>query len=186
MKIKVKEFVKGLYTEVKDENGNLVPFINPKGDCIDLRAAEDYNFEAPQAGILHQKDGIKTRDVKFDEKMIELGIAIQLPKGFVSKVRQRSCTTKNLKLVMATSGFIDNCYNGDTDEWKFYCYAIDKTTIHKGDRICQFEIVPNQFATIWQKLKWLFTNKIEFKWVDSLDNPSRGGHGSTGIKQEVQ
>ena len=115
MKIKVKEFVKGLYTEAKNENGNLIPFINPKGDCIDLRAAEDYNFEAPQAGILHQKDGIKTRDVKFDEKMIKLGIAMQLPKGFVAKVRQRSSTTKNLKLVMATSGFIDNCYNGDTD-----------------------------------------------------------------------
>ena len=64
MKIKVKEFVKGLYTEAKNENGDLVPFINPKGDCIDLRAAEDYNFEAPQAGTLHQKNGIKTADVK--------------------------------------------------------------------------------------------------------------------------
>ena len=182
MKIKVKEFVKGLYTEAKNENGNLVPFINPKGDCIDLRAAEDYNFEAPQAGILHQKDGIKTRDVKFDEKMIKLGIAMQLPKGFVAKVRQRSSTTKNLKLVMATSGFIDNCYNGDTDEWKFYCYAIAKTSIHKGDRICQFEIVPNQFATVWQKLKWLFSSKIEFEWVDTLHNADRGGFGSTGVK----
>ena len=103
MKIKVKEFVKGLYTEAKNENGNLVPFINPIGDCIDLRAAEDYNFEAPQAGILHQKDGIKTRDVKFDEKMIKLGIAMQLPKGFVAKVRQRSSTTKKLKLLIAAS-----------------------------------------------------------------------------------
>ena len=100
MKIKVKEFVKGLYTEAKNENGNLVPFINPKGDCIDLRAAKDYNFEAPQAGILHQKDGIKTRDVKFDEKMIELGIAMQLPKGFVAKIRQRSSTTSLRFLVV--------------------------------------------------------------------------------------
>ena len=182
MKIKVKEFVKGLYTEAKNENGNLVPFINPKGDCIDLRAAEDYNFEAPQAGILHQKDGIKTRDVKFDEKMIKLGIAMQLPKGFVAKIRQRSSTTKNLKLVMATSGFIDNCYNGDTDEWAFYCYSIDKTSIHKGDRICQFEVCLSQYATIWQKIKWIFTKKIEFKFVGHLDNKSRGGHGSTGVK----
>ena len=66
MKIKVKETVKGLYTEAKNEKGNAVPFINPIGDCIDLRAAEDYEFEAPQAGILHQKDGVKTRDVKLD------------------------------------------------------------------------------------------------------------------------
>lgn len=182
MKIKVKETVKGLYTEAKNEKGNVVPFINPIGDCIDLRAAEDYEFEAPQAGILHQKDGVKTRDVKFDEKLIKLGIAMQLPKGFSAKIRQRSSTTKKLKLVMATSGFIDTAYCGDNDEWGFYCYSIDKTTIHKGDRICQFEIVPNQFATIWQKLKWLFSSKLEFEWVDKLDNVDRGGHGKTGVK----
>ena len=182
MKIKVKELVKGLYTEALDENNELVSFISSKGDCIDLRAAADYKFNAPQAGILHQKDNIKTRDVKFDEQLVKLGIAMQLPKGFSAKIKQRSSTTKKLRLVMASSGFIDTSYCGDNDEWGFYCYSVDKTTIHKGDRICQFEIVPNQFATIWQKLKWLFTNKIEFEWVDSLDNPSRGGHGATGIK----
>lgn len=182
MKIKVKELTKGLYTEAKDEKGNLVPFINPIGDCIDLRAAEDYTFDAPQAGILHQKDGVKTRDVKFDEKLIRLGIAMQLPKGFSAKIRQRSSTTKKLRLLMASSGFIDTAYCGDTDEWMFYCFSVDKTIIHKGDRICQFEIVPNQFATKWQKLKWLFSNKIKFEWVDTLGNASRGGHGKTGIK----
>lgn len=182
MKIKVKEIVKGLYTEAKNEKGESTPFINPIGDCIDLRAAEDYKFEAPQAGILHQEDKIKTRDVKFDEKLIKLGIAMQLPKGFSAKVRQRSSTTKKLKLVMATSGFIDTSYCGDNDEWGFYCYAIDNTIIHKGDRICQFEIVPNQFATMWQKLRWLFSSKIEFEWVDKFGNADRGGHGKTGVK----
>ena len=182
MKIKVKEFVKGLYTEAKNENGNLVPFINPKGDCIDLRAAEDYNFEAPQAGILHQKDGIKTRDVKFDEKMIKLGIAMQLPKGFSAKLKGRSSLTKKFRLIMVCSGFMDNSYNGNNDEWTLRVISIDKTTVHRGDRIGQFEIVPNQFATMWQKLKWLFSSKIEFEWVDTLHNVDRGGFGSTGVK----
>ena len=182
MKIKVKELVKGLYTEAIDEKGKLVPFISPIGDCIDLRAAENYKFNAPQAGTLHQKDGIKTRDVKFDEKLIKLGIAMQLPKGFSAKIKQRSSTTKKLRLVMASSGFIDTAYCGDNDEWGFYCYSIDKTTIHKGDRICQFEVCLSQYATIWQKIKWMFTKKIEFKFVGHLDNKSRGGHGSTGIK----
>ena len=72
MKIKVKELVKGLYTEALDENNELVSFISSKGDCIDLRAAADYKFNAPQAGILHQKDNIKTRDVKFDEQLVKL------------------------------------------------------------------------------------------------------------------
>lgn len=173
MKIKVKEIVKGLYTEAKNEKGESTPFINPIGDCIDLRAAEDYEFEAPQAGI--------TRDVKFDEQMIKLGIAMQLPKGFSAKMKGRSSLTKRFRLIMICSGFMDNSYNGDNDEWTFRAMAIDKTVIHKGDRICQFEIVPNQFATMWQKLKWLFSSKIEIEWVDKLGNADRGGFGSTGV-----
>ena len=51
----------------------------------------------------------------------------------------------------------------------------------EGDRICQFRIQPSQKASIWTKLKWLFTNKIEFEWVDSLGNENRGGFGSTGV-----
>ena len=42
--------------------------------------------------------------------------------------------------------------------------------------------MPNQFATMWQKLKWLFSSKIEFEWVDNLGNADRGGHGKTGVK----
>lgn len=174
MKIKVREFEEGLYTKH--------PFIKPNGDCIDLRAAGDYEFSAPQAGTMKQNGNSKTRDVKFDEQLIKLGIAMQLPKGFSAKIRQRSSTTSKLRLLMASSGYIDNSYCGNADEWKFYCIALDKTTIHKGDRICQFEIVPNQFATVWQKLKWLFSSKIEFEWVDYLNNTNRGGNGSTGVK----
>ena len=67
MKIKVKKLVKGLYTEAKDEKGNLIPFINPIGDCIDLRAAADYKFEAPQAGILHQKESTLSTFFRMNE-----------------------------------------------------------------------------------------------------------------------
>ena len=49
MEVKVKERYKGLYTQAVDENGNPMPFVNAKGDWIDLRAAEDYSFIAPQA-----------------------------------------------------------------------------------------------------------------------------------------
>jgi dUTPase len=34
---------------------------------------------------------------------------------------------------------------------------------------------------MWQKLKWLFSSGIEIEQVDSLDNPERGGFGSTGV-----
>lgn len=186
MKIKVKELIKGLYTEAVDEDDNPSSFINPKGDWIDLRAAMDCKFIAPQA--LVQKatvingETVRYRDVVFDEQMIPLGIAMELPKGFVAKIRQRSSTTKKMRLVSASSGAIDNVYRGDNDEWKFYCYALDHTEIKQGDRVCQFEIVPSQFATPWQRIKWLFSRKIEFVWVDELGNEDRGGHGSTGVK----
>lgn len=171
MKIKVREITEGCKFEVI-----------PTGDGIDLRAADDYTFTAPQAGIQYQKDNTKQRDVKFDEKLIKLGIAMQLPKGFIAKIRQRSSATKKLKVTMASSGLVDNSYHGNDDEWGFYCFAIDNTTIHKGDRICQFEICLSQFATTWQKLKWLFNGKPEFVWVDKLEGESRKGFGSTGVK----
>lgn len=72
-------------------------------------------------------------------------------------------------------------YSGSNDEWKFPAVALKDVTILEGKRICQFRIQPSQKASIWTKIKWLFTNKIEFVWVDSLDEEDRGGIGSTGV-----
>ena len=64
-------------------------------------------------------------------------------------------------------GIIDNCYCGDNDIWTFEAFATRDTTIHVNDRICQFRIVEKQPA-------------IQFETVEYLDNPDRGGYGSTG------
>lgn len=104
-----------------------------------------------------------------------------LPKGFEAHVVPRSSTFKNFKIVQSNSlGIIDNTYSGNDDEWKFPAISLERTVIKKGDRICQFRIQLSQKATIWQKIKWLFTSKIKFEWVDNLDSYSRGGFGSTG------
>lgn len=73
-------------------------------------------------------------------------------------------------------------YSGSNDEWKFPALAFRDVTVFEGDRICQFRIQPSQKASVWTKLRWLFTNKIEFIWVDSLDEEDRGGFSSTGVK----
>lgn len=73
-------------------------------------------------------------------------------------------------------------YSGNNDEWKFPALATKDITILEGDRICQFRIQPSQKASVWTKLRWLFTDKIEFEFVDSLDNENRGGFGTTGVK----
>lgn len=151
-----------------------------KGEWIDLRAAETIDMKGPYANTLNGKRD--KRDVVFDYKLINLGFAMKLPDGFEAIVNPRSGTFKNFGILMANSqGVIDSSYSGSNDEWKFPAVAFKDITILEGKRICQFRIQPSQRASIWTKIKWLFTNKIEFVWVDSLDNEDRGGFSSTGV-----
>ena len=76
-----------------------------------------------------------------------------------------------------STGIIDCSYSSDKDEWKMPVLATKDTLIPRGERIAQFRIVLSQKATIWQKIKWLFSSSIELVKVDSLDNPERGGLG---------
>lgn len=177
LKIKVKRLSLGIpYPKVID-----------KGDWIDLRAAETAVLKAPQAGVLrkHKVNGVEEshRDVSFDSKLIGLGFAMQLPKGFEAVILPRSSTFNNFGVILANSeGVIDSSYCGNSDEWKFKAVAFEDTVINKGDRICQFRIQLSQKATFWQKLKWLFSSGVKIIDVDKLHNPDRKGIGSTGIK----
>ena len=107
---------------------------------------------------------------------------MQLPKGMMAKIKGRSSLTKNHGVVMCCSGEIDNSYNGNGDEWLFKVFAIRAGKIEKHDRICQFEVVPSQKATMWQKIKWLLSSGVKLVKVDNLGNNNRGGFGSSGIK----
>lgn len=123
-----------------------------KGDLIDLRSAETVEIKAGEY------------------KLIRLGVGMKLPEGYKANVYPRSSTYKNFGLIQANSvGQIDNSYSGNEDEWRFPAVALRDTVIHKNDRICQFEI---------QKVQ----PEIEFEEVDNLDEVSRGGIGSTGVK----
>lgn len=170
MKIKVREIVKGSKFQIIE-----------KGDWIDLRAAEDVELFAPQAGVQYEVDGKKFRDVSFTNYFVRLGFAMALPEGYEAEVVPRSSTFKHFMVIQPNSpGIIDYQYRGNDDEWKLPVISLGHTVIKKGDRICQFRIQLSQKATIWQKIKWLFTSKIEFDWVDQLDSNSRGGFGTTG------
>ena len=175
LKIKVKVLAEGCMPSVID-----------KGDWIDLRASETVTFKAPQAGTLKRRvvDGneISFRNVSFDTKLIKLGIAMELPKGFEALVNPRSSTPKLHIFQTNSQAVIDNCYNGNSDEWRYWITALAETTISKGDRICQFRIQLSQKATVWQKIKWLLSSGIELVKVDNLDNNNRGGIGTSGIK----
>lgn len=152
-----------LKIRVKCREGICLPTNIDKGDWVDLHAARSVVLKKGEMCI------------------ISLGVSMQLPKGFEAHILPRSSTPKKFNILCANSqGVIDQSYCGDKDVWGFPALAIGDASISKGDRICQFRIELSQKATVWQKLKWLFCSGIEIVTVDKLDNPARGGFGSTG------
>jgi dUTP pyrophosphatase len=172
LKILIKRF--------KDENGEpLVDFpkVIKKGDWIDLRASQEIILNAPQAGTLKGHD-VKHRDVVSDVTYIPLGIAMKLPDGYEAIVASRSSAPKKMGIMLANGiGIIDNSYCGDEDQWMYPAVTLRKTSIAKNSRLCQFRIQPSQKATLWQKVKWLFTSGVELVEVDSLGGENRRGLG---------
>lgn len=125
-------------------------YIDGKSDWIDLRAAEDITLKAGEF------------------KLIPLGVAMQLPKGYEAHIVPRSSTFKNFGIIQTNhQGVIDCSYCGDNDQWFMPVYALRDTQIHLNDRICQFRIMENQ-------------PKITFDEVEVLGGTDRGGFGSTG------
>lgn len=122
------------------------------GDWVDLRAAEDVEMNAGEY------------------RVISLGVSMRLPDGYEAHMVARSSTFKRWGLLMVNGmAIIDNSYSGDGDVWGFPALATRKTSIRKGDRICQFRIMENQpEAAICE--------------VDSLGGTDRGGFGSTGTR----
>lgn len=121
-----------------------------QGDWIDLRAATDISMNA------------------FEFTYIDLGVAIQLPKGYEAIIAPRSSTFKNFGIIQANSiGVIDNSFCGPNDWWKFPAIALRNTIIRKNDRICQFRIIANQ-------------PDVDMHETSLERNVDRGGWGSTG------
>ena len=155
------------------------------GDWFDLCTAEDITLKAPQANKMHIRNKNKkdipderTRDVDFDWALIPLGVAMEMPVGTECHLLPRSSTFKKYGLMQTNSkGIIDRSFASDKDEWKLPVIATRKVTIPKGTRIAQFRLVPSQKATVWQKLKWLFSNGVKLKKVEYLNNPERRGLG---------
>jgi dUTP pyrophosphatase len=122
----------------------------PVGDWIDLRSAVTVDMNAG------------------DFLIIPLGVSMKLPEGYEAHVVPRSSTFKKWGVLQTNSmGVIDESYCGDRDIWGFPALAMRNTTIFKGDRICQFRIVKKM-------------EEVKFTEVDQMEDPDRGGFGSTG------
>ena len=139
--------------QYKDETIERLKYIDGKSDWIDLRAAER----------------IELKQGEF--KLIPLGVAMQLPKGYEAHIVPRSSTYKNFGIIQTNhTGIVDETYCGPNDWWYMPAYALRDTVIEKNDRICQFRIQKHQPEVIFEE-------------VDVLTGQDRGGIGSTGKNQ---
>lgn len=121
------------------------------GEWCDLRCAEDVELK------------------KGDFKYIDLGVSIALPAGYEAILAPRSSTFKRYGIIQTNGiGVLDFLYRGNEDRWMMPVYATRDTVIHKNDRICQFRIQECQLP-------------LNIISVDSMEDESRGGLGSTGV-----
>lgn len=137
---------------IKYHNSNIEHIEQVEGsDWIDLRAAETVEMNA------------------FEFRKISLGVSMSLPAGYEAHLAPRSSTFERYGIIETNSvGVIDESYRGDGDVWMFPAFALRNTVIHEGDRICQFRIMKKM-------------ERVKLKPVESLNNKSRGGFGSTGV-----
>lgn len=149
-----------------------------KGNWIDVYANEDVFIP------------------KNEMRLIPLGFALELPKGWEGHLAPRSSTFKTWGVIQTNHvGVIDDTYIGDNDQWMipFYCLQGKDTNwadtsyinsngnlvereegrlgtwIRKGDKVGQFRIME-------------VMPEIEFEEVERLGNEDRGSFGSTGSK----
>ena len=123
-----------------------------QGDWIDLRAAQNVTLKAGEY------------------RLISLGISVKLPAGCEAHIVPRSSTFKNWGILQTNSmGVVDESYAGEEDIWRMPVYAVRDTEIKMNDRICQFRVM--------EKMP-----RVVFEEVETMDDDSRGGFGSTGTR----
>lgn len=98
-------------------------------------------------------------------RVIDTGVHIQLPHGYVGMLKSKSGL--NVKYGITSEGVIDEGYTGQIMV-KLYNHSNYPYTVIRGDKITQLVIVPCEY--------------LQFDLVDDLEDSERGddGFGSTG------
>lgn len=128
---------------------------NPTDAGLDLRASEG-TFINPATPTL-----------------INTGVAVQIPTGFVGLVFSRSGLAKHGVTLSNSVGVIDSDYRGNIMV-SMMCNAedFDDVFIAKGDRIAQLVIIPIVLPQVW------VVDEDDEEWLNTARGT--GGFGSTG------
>lgn len=126
-----------------------LPDVAAYGNFVDLYNAEEVTL------------------TKGEFKLLDLGISVEIPKGYWMQIVPRSSTFKKYSIIQTNSfGVIDTEYCGDDDILMLPVLSTRDIVIPKNERICQFRLVKDI--------------EINITSVDKLENENRGGFGSTG------
>lgn len=119
--------------------------------------------------------------------LVNLGVSIQLPKGYKAELRMRSSTFAKWGLIQTNGfGLIDTSYSSDKDIILLPVFMLmtqediinyqkhnswRTITIPKGTSICQLEILP-----CMEEMEF---NNMELEEYKECNKVTRGGFGST-------
>lgn len=109
-------------------------------------------------------------DAVIKPKMLErlpTNIIIEIPKGYMLEIKDRSSTLKR-KGLLVTTGFIDNDFHGEQDEILLQVYNMtnNDVIVEKGERLGQGVFIRVDIA--------------EWEEVSKMADSDRGGFGTTG------
>lgn len=109
---------------------------------------------------------IKPKEIVY----IPMNVAIKIPDGYFVLLAPRSSTHKLGIQGINGVGIIDRDYCGNEDEYNFAVRNFTDSPVHidKGTRLCQLILIKCE--------------NFDFDEVDEMENVSRGGFGSTGVK----
>lgn len=135
----------------------VVPSYSKEGDaCLDLTATDVYHDA-------------------FGNMVCEIGIAIEIPEGYVGLIFPRSSITRKVLMLANAVGVIDSGYRGPlkvvfkpAPAFKMDSFLSNMAEYTAGERVAQLMIIP--------------TPDIQLEVVDELSETERGegGFGSTG------
>lgn len=101
---------------------------------------------------------------------IPMNVAIKVPDDYFILLAPRSSTHKLGIQGINGVGIMDRDYCGDNDEYHFAVRNFTDSSVHidKGTRLCQLILIKCE--------------SFEFTETESMESPSRGGFGTTGLK----
>lgn len=139
-----------------------------------------------------------------ERAMINLGFALELPRGWEGHLAPRSSTFKTWGVIQTNHvGVVDDTYIGDNDIWHMPVYCLQGKDVKTEEREVVDEIYLNTKPIASNTHKelcevrgtWIRKGnkigqfrimevmpEIEFEEVEFFNNIDRGGFGSTGVK----